>query len=180
MYFNKIFVQPYFVNNSRKSFVYMFLDTVLRQKMHNRWAAARQNKRNDLRAQRRLVSAQSDQSLRYPYGETLGPLLPIERTAKTLIGLSRCTGWSESLLSEHDIYLALSCGGSHCTTTTTTITFASHWAHSEDSDQTWWMHRLISVLAERKSRFVGFLVQRLRMHYYFHYYYYTTEQCLYN
>ena len=53
-------------------------------------------------AQRRLrsawASAQSDQRLRYPHEESLGPLLPIERTAKTLIRLGRCPGWSESSL----------------------------------------------------------------------------------
>ena len=92
----------------------------------------------------------------------------IERMYRLIWVFAECT-W----------HLFLSCGGSRCTTTTTTTTFATHWAHSEDSGQTWWMHRLISVLAERKCRFVGFLVQRLRMHYYFHYYYYTTEQCLY-
>ena len=40
----------------------------------------------------------SDQSLRCPHEETLGPYLPIERTAKTLIRLGRCPGWSESSL----------------------------------------------------------------------------------
>ena len=67
----------------------MFLDTVLRQKIHNRWAAARQNQQNDMCAQRRLRS-------------------------------------------------------------------------------TW----LISVFAERKCRFVGFVLRRLRMHYYYYCYYY--------
>ena len=45
-------------------------------------------------AQRRLrsawASAQSDQSLRCPHEESLGPKLPIERTAKTLIRLGEC------------------------------------------------------------------------------------------
>ena len=36
------------------------------------------------------ASAQSDQSLRCPHQETLGPQLPIERTAKTLIRLGGC------------------------------------------------------------------------------------------
>ena len=56
-------------------------------------------------AQRRLwlawASAQSDQSLRCPHEETLGPLLPIERKAKTLIRLGGCPGWSESSLGAH-------------------------------------------------------------------------------
>ena len=38
------------------------------------------------------VSAQSDQSLRCPHEETLGPQLPIERTAKTLIRPGACPG----------------------------------------------------------------------------------------
>ena len=53
-------------------------------------------------AQRRLrsalASAQSDQSLRCPHEASLGPLLPIEPTAKTLIRLGGCPGWSESSL----------------------------------------------------------------------------------
>ena len=47
-------------------------------------------------AQRRLRSAwayaQSDQSLRCPHEEILGPQLPTERTAKTLIRLGGCPG----------------------------------------------------------------------------------------
>ena len=53
--------------------------------LKEKWAASWQNQRNDISAHRRLRSAwasiQSDQSLRYPYEETLGPLLPIECTA---------------------------------------------------------------------------------------------------
>ena len=56
-------------------------------------------------AQRRLgsawASAQSDQSLRCPLEESLGPELPIERTAKTMIRLGGCPGWSESSLGAH-------------------------------------------------------------------------------
>ena len=52
--------------------------------------------------QRRLrsawASAQSDQSLLCPHEETLGLQLPIECTAKTLIRLGGCPGWSESSL----------------------------------------------------------------------------------
>ena len=70
-------------------------------------------------AQQRLrsawASAQSDQSLRCPHEESLGPYLPIERTEKTLIRLDGCPGWSESLLGAHTILLVLSRGGSfHC------------------------------------------------------------------
>ena len=58
-------------------------------------------------AQRRFrsawASAQSDQSLRCPHEESLGPWLPTERTAKTLIRLGRCPGWSESSLGTHSL-----------------------------------------------------------------------------
>ena len=47
------------------------------------------------------TSAQSYQSLRCPHEETLGTSLPTERTAKTLIRLGGCPGWSESLLGAH-------------------------------------------------------------------------------
>ena len=57
---------------------------------------------NWLCAQRRLrsawASAQSDQSLRCPHEESLDPYLPIKCTAKTLIRLGGCPGWSESSL----------------------------------------------------------------------------------
>ena len=129
----------------------MFLDTVLRQKMHNSWAVARQNQQNDLCAQRRLRSAwassQSDHSLRCPHGETLGPLLPIKRIAKTLIRLCECPGRSESLLSAHDIYLVLSYGGSGCiTTTTTTITtFATTERTAKTLIRLGWSQSLLSA-----------------------------------
>ena len=59
------------------------------------------NKQNDMCAQRRLrsawASAQSDQSLRCPHVETVGPQLSIGRTVKTLIRL----GGSESSLGAH-------------------------------------------------------------------------------
>ena len=51
------------------------------------WATSWQNQQNDLCTQQRLrsawASAQSDQSLRCPHEETLGPQLPTERTVKT-------------------------------------------------------------------------------------------------
>ena len=80
------------------------------------WAAARQNQQTDMCAQRKLrsawASAQSDQSLRCPHEESLGPWLPIERTAKTLIRLGGCPGWSESSLGAQAILLVLSWRGS--------------------------------------------------------------------
>ena len=51
------------------------------------WAASWQNQQNGMCAQRRLrsalASAQSDQSLHCPLEESLGPWLPIKRTAKS-------------------------------------------------------------------------------------------------
>ena len=86
-------------------------------------------------AQRRLrsacASAQSDRSLRCPHEETLGPQLPIDQslhcpheetlgpqlptewTAKILIRLGICPGWSESSLGAQTILLVLSWGGSN-------------------------------------------------------------------
>ena len=62
-------------------------------------AAAQQNQPNDMCAQRRLrsawASAQSDQSFRCPHEESLATL---QRTAKTLIRLGGCPGWSKSSL----------------------------------------------------------------------------------
>ena len=54
-------------------------------------------------AQRRLRSARAsaDQCLCCPHEESLGPSLPIERTATTLIRLGGCPGWSESSLGAH-------------------------------------------------------------------------------
>ena len=85
---------------------------------HENWSTAWQNQQNDLCAQRRLrsawASAQSDQSQRCPPETKLGPKLPIERTAKTLIRLGGCPGWSESSLGTKVILLGLSWGGSKC------------------------------------------------------------------
>ena len=65
------------------------------------WAASK-TKQNDLCTQPRLrsalASAQSDQSRPCPHEETLGSQLPMERTAKTLIRLGDCPGWSECSL----------------------------------------------------------------------------------
>ena len=51
-------------------------------------------------------------SLRCLHEESLGPELPIECTAKTLIRLGGCPGWSESSLGAHVSMLVLSRGGS--------------------------------------------------------------------
>ena len=70
---------------------------------------------NGMCAQRGLrsawASAQSDQSLRCPLEESLGPKLFFKRTAKTLIRLGGRPGWSKSSLGTHAILLVLSrCG----------------------------------------------------------------------
>ena len=60
-------------------------------------------------SQRRVRPAwactQSDQSLRCPHEEALGPWLSIECTAKTLFRLGTCPVWSESLLGAQIICL---------------------------------------------------------------------------
>ena len=70
-------------------------------------------------AQRRLrsawASAKSDQSLCCPHEESLGPYLPIERTAKTLIRLGGCPGWPEFFAGCTLTLLVLSCRGSNVT-----------------------------------------------------------------
>ena len=81
------------------------------------WAASWQNQQNGMCVQQRLrsacASAQSDQSFCYPPEETLGPKLPIECSAKTLIRLGGCPGWSKSSLCAQFILLFLSCCGSN-------------------------------------------------------------------
>ena len=85
----------------------------IRNKM--KWASAWQDQQNGMCAQRRLrsawASAQSDQSLSCPPKEIFGPKLYTERTAKTLIRLGGCPGWSESLLGAHAILQVLPCAG---------------------------------------------------------------------
>ena len=81
-----------------------------------KWAVSWQNQQNGMCVKQRLRSAwasiQSDQSLRCPHEESLGPYLPIEHTAKTLISLGGCPGWSESSLGAQTIWLVLSWDGS--------------------------------------------------------------------
>ena len=61
--------------------------------------------------QRRFSSsAQSDQSLRCPHKDILGPQLPTERTAKTLIRLGGSADGQADLIL---ILLILSCRGSN-------------------------------------------------------------------
>ena len=64
------------------------------------------------------------------------------RPAKTQISLGIRSVWSESSLSAWRKLGSL----------------ATHWAHSEDSDQTGRMHRLIWVFAGRTCHYVGFVV----------------------
>ena len=70
------------------------------------------------------------------------------RPAKTQISLGIRPVWSESSLSAWRKLGSL----------------ATHWAHSEDSDQTGRMPRLIWVFAGRTVNFVGFVMRRLNSH----------------
>ena len=162
--FNQIFVQPCIVHNNRNVFVHMFLDTVLRQKMHNRWAAAGQKHQNDLCAKKRLrsawASAQSDRSLRCSHGETLDPLSTQRRS------------WSDWVDAQADLSLCLA-----------QMSFCL-FCRAPAQDALLLLLLLlqlntsiiaIATAAERKCRCVGFVVRRLRMHYnnnnYYYYYY---------
>ena len=101
-----LFSVPLLVLSCRGSFVtgdhpsYMFVSDL--KISLSIWTASWQNQQNGMYAQRRLrsgwVSAQSDQSLSCPLEQSLGPYLPFKRTAKTLIRLGGCPGWSESSL----------------------------------------------------------------------------------
>ena len=81
----------------------------------NNWACAQQTNKMTC-----TPSEVSDQpgllpsliSLRCPHEETWGPQLPIECTAKALISLGWCPGWSETSLRAQVIFLVLSCCGS--------------------------------------------------------------------
>ena len=68
------------------------------------------------------------------------------RPAKTQISLGILPVWLESSLSAWRKLGSL----------------ATHWAHSEDSDQTGSMPRLIWVFAGRTCHFVGFVMKRLK------------------
>ena len=67
------------------------------------------------------------------------------RPVKTQISLGIRPVWSESSLSAWRKFGSL----------------ATHWAHSEDTDQTGRMPRLVWVFAGRSSHFVGFVMRRL-------------------
>ena len=69
------------------------------------------------------------------------------RPAKTQISLGIRPVWAESLLSTWKKH----------------GTLATHWVHSEDSDQTGWMPRLIWAFAGRTHQFVGFVMMRLKL-----------------
>ena len=70
------------------------------------------------------------------------------RPAKTLISLGIRPVWSKLSLSTWRRLGSL----------------ATHWTHSEDSDQTGRMPRLIWVFAGRTCHFVGFIMRRLILH----------------
>ena len=58
-------------------------------------------------------SNDSDQNIRCPHEEVLGPCLSLERTLKALIRPGGCPGRSESSLGAQIISLVLSCAGSN-------------------------------------------------------------------
>ena len=70
------------------------------------------------------------------------------RPAKTQISLDIRLVWSESSLPVRRKLGSL----------------ATHWAHSEDSDQTGRMYRLIWIFAGRTGNFLGFVMRRLILH----------------
>ena len=76
------------------------------------WATARQNQQNDCAFSKDSgwVLYQSDQSLCCPPEESMGPMLPIKRTAKTLIRLPRLI-WVFTGHTGH--FVGLSCSGPH-------------------------------------------------------------------
>ena len=118
------------------------------------WIAS-QYQQNILCAQRRIRSAwesvQSDQRLRCPQDETLGPYLPIERTAKTLIRLGGWPGWSESSLGPYVIFSVLSWGGSNKYAPLLMQTFLHLWmlcpwySGPEHLDDQWNRGRLVLI-----------------------------------
>ena len=118
-------------------------------------------------AQQRLrsawASAQSDQSLHCPQEESLGPSLPIGRTAKTLIRLGGCVGFVGFVMRRLIFYrksrlLSVSFIYSSCqlSMTFSKEIWAATWqnqqnecAPSEDSDQPGHPPSLIRVFAVR-------------------------------
>ena len=82
------------------------------------WAASWPKQQNGMCAKRRprtaWASSQSDQSLRCALSGYLRTWAFFMQTAKTLIRLGRCPGWSESSLGAHATLLVLSWGGSIC------------------------------------------------------------------
>ena len=82
----------------------------------------------------RLPSAQSDHSLRCLHGETLGPFLSTECTAKTgQTGRTPRLIWAFAEHTWH--FMVLSCGGSCCITTTTTTTATATTATTTTAEQ---------------------------------------------
>ena len=85
--------------------------------MYNYIWAAQQNPTKWVCAQQRLrsvwASAQTDQSLRCVLNGKLRTQAFFMWTAKTLIRLGGCPGWSESSRGAHAILLVLSWGGSY-------------------------------------------------------------------
>ena len=116
---------------------------------------------NWLCAQRRHRSAwastQSDQSIRCALNGYLRTHAFFMRTAKTLIRLGGCPGWSESSLGAHATLLVLSWGGSYNVSGLTVRFYEPHndntcfmsYANNKDADQPAHPRSLISVFVIR-------------------------------
>ena len=94
------------LDNGMKYTMMCYSDFFSLASYHNR-ATSRQNQQTDLCVQRGLFPVWSESSL------SLDPQLPIELTAKSLIRLGRCPGWSESSLGAQIILLVLLWGISY-------------------------------------------------------------------
>ena len=96
---------------------YKFAVVILRFEQLKRYEPFHDKPTKWLCAQGKLRSAwacaQSDQSLRFVLTGWLRTQAFFMRTAKTLIRLGRCPGWSESSLGAHAILLGLLWGGSY-------------------------------------------------------------------
>ena len=109
------------------------------------WAVAWQNRQINKCAQQSLrsswESAQSDHSLRCLHDEPWpGPLLPIERTAKTHIRLDACPGWSEVPSSSVKSTLSLKWMN------TETLSFSSN---NTPFDQIWHIVSLLPDISQK-------------------------------
>ena len=125
----------------------------LSYRIYNNWDATWQNQQSDS-----APSEDSDQpghpqsliSLRCPHEERLGSYLPIERTAKTLIRLGGCPGWSESSLGAHS-FCWFCHVVAHILKEIPKLFHRKRWKHKHFNEYECWKHRhLQSVKHEWK------------------------------